>query len=524
MNNNIPFTHPVMSVPETRQCEHYVIDNEPIASIDLMERAGVACSREIQQIVRNTPQKPCYVFCGTGNNGGDGLVIARTLHRAFSDLDITVVLCQSAEPHYSAEMQQNLERWSLIVNDSVHCNTLTFDADTFPDLPEGSIVIDAIFGIGLSRPAQGVHAAAIRAINQSQAFVIAVDIPSGLYADQHTPHEQAIVMADLTISVQYAKTAFLLPSVYPFCGEIRIVDIQMIAPPCLEWTKERLTSDTVRPLYKPLNPYAHKGSFGHGLLIAGSASMPGAVLLSASAAMRGGLGKLTVHTAARAANFIPSTLPEAILSVDENEQVVSRIPWQSLQSNINAIALGPGLGTDRKTINVIKDVLDSVKAPIILDADALNMLAENKTWLAYLPKHSILTPHFKEFERLAGPVANDFERIEKAQAFAQRYDIILILKGHHTLITMPDGHQFFNTTGNAGMGTAGSGDTLTGLLLALLAQGYSPAETALLGVYLHGLAGDIYVETHAPQSLIASDLPRHFSLAFQRLTQENYYL
>jgi NAD(P)H-hydrate epimerase len=211
-------------------------------------------------------------------------------------------------------------------------------------------------------------------------------------------------------------------------------------------------------------------------------------------------------------------LPEAILHADENEQVVSRLDWNTLPASINAVAIGPGLGTAQATVNVIKEVLDSYKAPLIIDADALNMLADNKTWLAFLPPYSILTPHLGEFERLAGPSSDHFERIAKAKAFAERYQVILILKGHHTLISLPDGKQFFSNTGNSGMATAGSGDTLTGLLLSLLAQRYNPVETAIVGVYLHGLAGDLYIQDNAPQSLIASDLPKFFGKAFLELT------
>jgi len=515
MNHN-NLDYPILTVAETRQCEQHTFNNEPIASIDLMERAGKACAFEIDMHIMGHNVSNIYVFCGTGNNGGDGLVIARALQKQ-NDCPITVVLCQSENPHYSPEMQLNLGRWNALVKLHDSCRTMTFSTEARLDLTEETIVVDAIFGIGLSRPATGIYANAIQAINASDAYVFAIDIPSGLYADVHTPHSNAIVMANETLTIQYQKLAFLMPEVFPFCGEVTTLDIQMFPPEELTWSKELLTKDTVRPMLKTPNPYAHKGSFGHGLLIAGCADMPGATILAATAAMRGGIGKLTVHTAGKVAQMLPIALPEAILSRDSNDELVSELRWDKLQSNINAIAIGPGLGNTRQPVNVIKEVLDNIHAPLILDADALNMLADNKTWLAYLPESSILTPHFKEFERLTGPCDNDFERLEKARAFAMRYSVIVILKGHHTVISMPDGHQFFNTTGNAGMGTAGSGDTLTGLLLALLAQGHNPAETAILGVYLHGLAGDLYVEDNAMQSLIASDLPNYFGKAFRHL-------
>lgn len=518
--DNLNLSFPILTVEETRQCEQHTICSEPISSLDLMERAGIACADEIYPNLLIDDFSSAFVFCGTGNNGGDGLVIARHLHHQWKG-PITVVLCQTESPRHSTEMQTNLERWNAIVNTCEETRTVLFSKDIASELDANSLIIDAIFGIGLSRPATGVYAEAIQLINASDAYVYAIDTPSGLHADKHTPHDSAVVMADETLTIQYQKLPFLLPEIYPFCGHVTQLDIEMLPPTDLKWSRELLIERNVQPILKPMNPYGHKGSFGHGLLLAGCSDMPGATILAATAAMRGGIGKLTVHTAGQVANLLPIALPEAILSRDPNSDYVSEIQWNKLPSSINAIAIGPGLGNARATVNVIKDVLDSVHSPIIIDADALNMLAENKTWLAYLPENSILTPHFKEFERLAGPSSNGFERVEKARDFAKRYNIILILKGQHTVISMPDGHQFFNTTGNAGMGTAGSGDTLTGLLLALLAQGYTPAEAALLGVHLHGLAGDIYVRDNAKQSLIASDLPKHFGKAFEEIRTYN---
>ena len=251
--------------------------------------------------------------------------------------------------------------------------------------------------------------------------------------------------------------------------------------------------------------------------------MPGAAVLAATAAMRGGIGKLTVHTVRSVRDILAVSLPEAIHDIDENEQYVSHINWNKLPENITAVAFGPGLGTAKQTVSAMKDILDTVKPPLVIDADGLNMLAENKTWLAFLPPNSILTPHFAEFERLAGKPSDDFDRLERAKAFAQRYSVILVLKGHHTVVTFPDGRQFFNTTGNSGRATAGSSDVLTGLLLALLAQGYDPKHATVLGVYLHGAAGDAYAENHVASTLVASDLPRYFSEAISRMLNDEKY-
>lgn len=522
-----PFDHieyaPVLTSEQIRVCEQHTMHSEPITSLGLMERAGTVCSEKLFSTILSHHVKQIFLFCGTGNNGGDGLVIARNLIGKCDSIlaKIIVIVCANKTAHFSKEMEINLQRWEEISQKHKEAHTVFFD-EQFPlDIPADALIIDALFGIGLNKPAAGIYAAAIQSINKSDAMTVSIDIPSGLFADKHTPAENDVVIASETYSIQFWKTAFLLPEGFPFCGQVTLIDIGMTQPPEMVWQQECITRHAVAQMLHPLNPYAHKGTYGHGLLIAGSAEMPGAAILSATAALRGGIGKITIHTARNASHYIPMRLPEAILHSDEDESVVSRIHWDSLPRDINAIAIGPGLGRHSKTVNLIKDLIDSVRQPMIFDADALNLLADNKTWLAFLPPDSILTPHHKEFERLAGPSDNDFDRMEKAKAFAVRYQIVLVLKGHHTIISTPDGAQFFNTTGNPGMATAGSGDTLTGLILSLLAQGYPPVVSAILGVYIHGLSGDIYAERQAPQSLIASDITDNIGNAFKRISQTN---
>lgn len=513
----------ILTVAQTRACEQYTMEHEPIPSLQLMERAGVRCADHISKLILEKHITDICVFCGTGNNGGDGLVIARILSERLADTEtrIEVVVCQGDNARKTPEMEANLIRWQEITKQHPNATLTVFDPKNCEIPPAGSLVIDAIFGIGLSRPIEGVCADAIRVINESEAFVVSIDTPSGLWSDAHTPTDSVVVLADLTLSIQYPKMAHLLPEAHPFCGEVKIMDIGMCPPPEMAWDREYLTTASVAEILRPLPPFANKGTFGHGLLIAGSAGMPGAAILAATAALRGGIGKVTVHTASLATQHLPARLPEAILHPDTNEYHISELDWSTLQKDINAVAIGPGIGTHRQTVTLLKNLLDEIHSPVILDADALNILSENKTWLAYLPPYSILTPHWKEFERLAGPSTDDFDRLEKAREFAKRYSVVLILKGHHSILSLPDGKQFVNTTGNAGMATAGSGDVLTGLLLALMAQGYSPIESALLGVFIHGLAGDLYTHEHSPRTLIASDLPQYFSQAFIKLNLYN---
>ena len=498
-------------VSEIRECERFTMEKEHISSLELMERAGEACAEEIASALWMNDFENVYVYVGTGNNGGDGVVLASHLvEDSCIQSNICVVVCAAENARYSEEMQYQLKRWEKIATQHDKAKTIYYLVGNHPTPTKNDIVVDALFGIGLSRPVTGFHADVIHHINESDAYTIAIDTPSGLFADQHTSDGSAVVVADKTLSIQFMKTAFLLPENYPFVGDVEVVDIGMEAPENLDSDSHLLLDEDLRHVLRPRSPYAHKGTFGHGLLVAGCERMPGAAVLAATAAMRGGIGKLTVHSVKSVCNTLSVVLPEAIHDLDDNEQHVSHIDWNHLPENINAVAFGPGLGTAKQTVSAMKDILDTVKLPVVIDADGLNMLAENKTWLAFLPPYSILTPHFAEFERLAGKPSDDFDRLERAKAFAQRYSVILVLKGHHTVVTFPDGRQFFNTTGNSGMATAGSGDVLTGLLLALLAQGYPPKHAAVLGVYLHGAAGDAYAERFDQRTLVASDLPRYF--------------
>ena len=506
MNDNRLF-----SVSEIRDCERFTMEKEQISSLELLERAGESCAEEIAPVLWIGEYEDVYVYVGTGNNGGDGVVVAAHLiEDSCIQNSVCLVVCASENAHYSDEMQHQLKRWQKIVNQHDNAKLIFYSIGNQPKPKKDDIIVDALFGIGLSRPVTGFYAEVIHHINESDAYTVAIDTPSGLFADQHTPDGSAVVIADKTLSIQFMKKAFLLPENYPFVGEVEVVNIDMEAPENLDSDCHLLLDKDLRHVLRPRNPYAHKGTFGHGLLVAGCERMPGAAVLAATAAMRGGIGKLTVHSVNSVCKTLAVALPEAIHDLDDNEQHVSHIDWNHLPENINAVAFGPGLGTAKQTVAAMKDILDTVKCPLVIDADGLNMLAENKTWLAFLPPYSILTPHFAEFERLAGKPSDDFDRLERAKAFAQRYSVILVLKGHHTVVTMPDGRQFFNTTGNSGMATAGSGDVLTGLLLSLLAQGYAPELSALLGVYIHGAAGDTYAERYDQRTLIASDLPQYF--------------
>lgn len=502
-----------------RESEQLTMNTEPIRSIDLMERAGTICTEFLLQHIPVADYDKILIFCGPGNNGGDGLVIARLLVQ--QNFPVEVILCNETGKT-STEFAENLKRLREI--SFPHLSIHEFDpALISPNAP--ILIIDALFGIGLSKPLTGYYAGIVDLINATPTLRIAIDVPSGLFIDEHTPFHNKVIQATLTLTFQFQKLAYVMAENAGRVGQVEILDIGLRMPEdsddeVIPVVEEALAKQILRPV--PL--HANKGTFGHALLIAGSGKMPGAAVLAANAALRAGAGKLTVHLPASIAGNLPFALPEAMVNPDKNEEYFTAINLENYP-DVNALAIGPGLGQNQQTKAALSSLLDEIQIPVILDADALNILADNKTWLAYLPSGTILTPHPKEFERLAGKATDDFDRWKKAVEFAVRYSVTLILKGHNTLIAMPDGNYFFNTTGNPGMATAGSGDVLTGILLGLLTRGYQPEEAAILGTYLHGAAGDLAItDDESMESLIASDIYKCLGKAYSQLKNQNLKL
>ena len=382
-------------------------------------------------------------------------------------------------------------------------------------LPPGFVLIDALFGTGLNRAAEGLAADLIQVINQSTDPMIAIDMPSGLFTDISS-HGQISIRATHTLSFQCYKLAFLLPENALATGQVHILDIGL-HPQYQEETAthfELLDDTIIQAIYRVRSRFAHKGNFGHALLLAGSTGKMGAAVLAARACLRSGAGLLSCHIPGNGLNILQTSVPEAMAIPDPHPDSVSSVVSPEKYS---AVGIGPGIGLSPESADCLKSLLDRYTQPVVIDADALNILATDKSLQERIPEGSILTPHPKEFERLAGPSQNDVDRIQKARELAARVKVVVVLKGHHTLVATPGGLCYFNNTGNAGMATAGSGDVLTGILTGLLAQGYSPVEAALLGVYLHGLAGDIAAAETSMESLIAGDIVSGLGQAFRQL-------
>lgn len=488
----------IFNVEQIRALDAHTIAHEPIASIDLMERASQAFVRCFCNQYVNT--RPVAVFCGKGNNGGDGLAIARLLSGSGYDVQVFVV---EYTLHATDDFRQNLSRLgNHLTPRRIHSE------NDLPQLPKQVVCIDALLGSGLSRPVDGLLATVIGHLNALPNRIIAVDIASGLYTDQPNGPSDIIIKPRYTITFQLPKLAFMLPQNAEYVGEWHVVDIGLNAGYIAQ--NETPYHFTDKPEAEkrivPRQKFSHKGTFGHAVLIAGSFGKMGAAVLSGRACLRSGVGLLTMHVPACGYAITQISVPEAMTTVDEMEKYISKSPDLT---SATAIGIGPGIGQDPATVKALEKVLEKAKVPVIVDADALNILSTNRHLLFKLPANTILTPHPKEFQRLAGESSNEFERLEKARAFSSKYKVIICLKGANTAVVLPNGEVHFNSTGNPGMATGGTGDVLTGIITSLLAQKYDPADAAILGVYQHGLAGDRAAEARGQTALIASDVIEH---------------
>lgn len=499
---------------QIRKIDEYTIKHEPVLSIDLMERAAFTIYKWYSE--RFDRSKRVLIFAGPGNNGGDGLALARMLaaNRFKPEVYNVKFTEKTSEDH-----EKNMQR--LENETSVTVNIITED-DQFPLISQGDIVIDAIFGSGLSRPAEGLAAEIIRLINGTGATVIAIDIPSGLPGEDSRQFRNAnIIHATFTLCFQFPKLVFLFPENEQFTGNLIILPIGLHKTALRDFDSPYffLEKSDIAPVLNQRKKFDHKGMFGHGLLIAGSHGKMGAAVLSAKAALRTGIGLLTCHIPAGGNIIMQTAVPEAMVETDISERFISEDP---VTEKYSAVGIGPGTGTGIETGKVLFKLLSSCTKPMVIDADGLNILAMNRDWYKYLRPEIILTPHPKEFERLAGPAADSFERLNKQVKFSADNNCIVVLKGAYTSISTPEGKVYFNSTGNPGMATGGSGDVLTGMILSLLAQGYLPENAAKTGVYLHGFAGDIAAEKSSMESMLPSDLVNEIGDAIKRVRNPDH--
>lgn len=493
----------ILDAQSIKLWDRFTIENEPISSIDLMERAASAC---FDWLMHHFADSEFIVVCGTGNNGGDGLAIARKL--AQNQLNVKVLVDGNPEDG-SHDFKINLQKW-LNLGFEISSNT-----HEFTETPADTIIVDALFGTGLNRPIEGDTANLIHQINQSRCKIIAIDMPSGLFADKHTPKTSAIIRANYTLSFQCPKLAFLLQENQMFVGQFHLLDIGL-SPDFenLKFNKKfYLEAEDCKHILPKRLKHNNKWHFGHALLIGGSENKAGAILMASNAALRSGVGLLTVHTVEAARLPLLTTLPEAMLLIDSTMAYISDVPDMT---KYKSIGIGPGLGTEAQTAKVLEHILRSFKGSLIIDADAINLIAEHQ-WQNMLPENTLLTPHVKEFERLAGMSENDFNRLELQLSFSSRYHVYVLLKGAFSSLSTPDGRLFFNSSGNPGMAKGGSGDSLTGIITALTAQGLTIEAAAKLGMMVHGIAGDLACQEFGETSMLPGDLIHALPEAFKQL-------
>jgi NAD(P)H-hydrate epimerase len=499
----------VLTTAQIRQADQYTIVHEPIGSLDLMERAAHNLSEII--LAEHTLQVPLQVFAGFGNNGGDGIAMARILSESGRRVELYVI---QSDKGFSPDAQANLNRLDQKLLAAF--GYISSESD-LPAIHPDSLVVDALFGSGLTREPDGLAAAVIDHINRSGARVISVDIPSGLFGEDNGMNSRThVVRATATLTIQLPKLSLFFPENYPYVGRWTVVPIGLHQ----DYIREVITpyyystGEDIRPILKERGKTDHKGNFGHAMLVAGSAGKGGAAVLAARACLRTGCGLLTLHVPGSVNPIVQVDVPEAMTDIDSDSD-----RWtDELHPDLyDAVGMGPGIGTDRRTGEALMAAMSRYGKPMVLDADALNLIAMNPAFLQSIPKNSILTPHPGEYQRLFGKDCDDYSRMERLRQLAREHRLVIVLKGAHTIIAGPDGSVWFNTTGNPGMATGGSGDVLTGMLTSLLAQGYDPFDAARLGVYLHGLAGDIAAGEWGMEALIAGDIVSSIGKSFNRI-------
>ncbi|RGT35569.1 NAD(P)H-hydrate dehydratase [Bacteroides clarus] len=497
---------------QLKELDAYTIENEPVSSIDLMERASRALARAMSE--RWSAETPFTVFAGPGNNGGDALAVSRLLAERGCRVEVYLF---NTKGTLSPDCETNKERLAGVAGIDFHEITTQFVP---PVLTAEHVVVDGLFGSGLNKPLSGGFAAVVKYINTSPATVVAIDVPSGLMGEDNTYNIQAnIIRADLTLSLQLPKLAFLFAENAPFVGEWQLLDIGLSEEAIEEKeTDFALTEhEDVASMLKPRGKFAHKGNFGRALLIAGSQGMAGASVLAARACLRSGVGLLTVHIPFCNNFIVQTSVPEAMTEIDINDV---RFSCATDTDDYQAVGIGPGLGKAGDTEAALLEQIESCQTPMVVDADALNLLGEHRSYIGRLPKGSILTPHPKELERLVGKCQNSYERLTKARELARSAGVHILLKGAYSVIIAPSGKCWFNPTGNPGMATGGSGDVLTGVVLALLAQGYDAETAARMAAYVHGLAGDIACKKHGVMGMTAGDIVTCLPPAWRMLEEK----
>ncbi|WP_175622001.1 NAD(P)H-hydrate dehydratase [Chryseobacterium schmidteae] len=498
----------IFTVGNIRLADLYTIQNEPISFVQLMERASSLCA---QWIFLNCKHHTKFaIFCGNGNNGGDGFAVARMLYLKGFDVYVFV---NKEQLKFSDEALINYKRLKDIsgisVRDFNETSTYSFD--------EKTVIIDALFGTGLSRSPEGIFKEVIEFLNSKNNPKISIDIPSGLFANQMNDENSTIFKADHTLTFQFWKKSFLHPETGIFAGKVIVLDINL-AKEFIENTATDnfvIDDEVIRNVFKVRQDFTHKGTYGKSIIVGGSYGKIGAVVLATKSALKTGSG-LTFVLAPNCGYEILQTSAMEAMFIEGGEKFINQI--EEVENTVYGI--GPGLGTEKETEKALREFLENNQSPLILDADALNIISKDINYLRLIPKKSIITPHPKELERLFGKTENSFERLDLAKTKAKELGLYIVLKDHHTQIVTPEGKVFYNITGNSGLAKGGSGDILTGIITSLLAQKYSEEEAAILGVWLHGKAADLAAEKYSKEAMQPTDVIDEIGNVFLHLNKK----
>lgn len=498
----------LLSVDQLYQADKITIKNQQIDSTQLMERAATQIFEWLDHRLQGAPV-PIHVFCGIGDNGGDGLVVGRLLIEAGYEVVVYIVNC-------SDKRSQNfLHNYDRIKNVTKRWPILMKGEDDFPEIDSEDIIIDAIFGIGLNRCPGGWVKKLIQYLNSIDAFKLSIDIPSGLFANKALEDKEAVLQANHTLTFQTPKLAFFLPETAKYVSGFEVLDIGLDEE-FLHTVKplaQLISRVEAQELYIHREKFGHKGTYGHALIVAGSYGKIGAAFLSSLACFRIGAGMVTTFIPKCGYIILQSSIPEAMVITDKEEDFISNI---SIDFEPSAIGIGMGIGKNKATLEALKKLFSITKAPLVIDADALNIISENKELLKLLPKNSILTPHPGELRRLIGEWKDDYDKLEKVKKFSKKYHSVVIIKGAYSM-TVYENQIYINSTGNPGMGTAGSGDALSGVITGLLCQGYDVLKASIFGVYMHGFAGDICTQDIGYEAIMAGDIINNLSEAYMLL-------
>jgi len=490
---------------QIRDIDRLTIEKEPVSSINLMERAADSMFRWFAGNV--CADIRVVIFVGSGNNGGDGFALARMLIETGYSVEVYMLEASA----YSIDCQVNFNR--LRTQGVIHPRLIKGEAQ-FPIIDSGSLVVDALFGSGLTRPLAGIAAQLIDYINGCGAKIISIDMPSGLFGEENPfPNENPVARATITLTLQFPKLSFFFAENNQFVGKWIALPIGLY-PDAINSTSTPyayVDSSMVSSIIKIRSRFSHKGNYGHCLVIAGSEGMMGAAVLASTSCIRSGSGLVTAHVPKIGYSILQQSIPEVMVEIDESDSCFTSA---SSLLKYSAIAIGPGVGKDQISVEGFYKLLQEVEIPLVVDADGLNMLAENPKLMELVPAMTIITPHPGEFDRLFGKSDSTYQQLQLAIDKAARHNIVIVLKGAFTQVVCPNGQVYFNSTGNPGMATGGSGDVLTGIITSLLGQGYDSVSSSIMGVYVHGVAGDLAVVEKGVNALTASDIIFYLGEAF----------